>query len=47
MHASTNHLPYVYQRGNNDARWTLADEARQREDLLRVLYAEEILDRGC
>ena len=34
MHASTNHLPYVYQRGSNDARWTLADEARQPEDLL-------------
>lgn len=26
---------------------TLADEARQPEDLLRVLYAEEIPDRGC
>ena len=47
MHASTNHLPYVYQHGSNDAWWTLADEARQPEDLLRVLYAEEILDRGC
>ena len=47
MHASTNHLPYVYQHGSNDAWCTFADEARQPEDLLRVLYAEEILDRGC
>ena len=46
MHASTNHLPYVYQQDRNDAWWTLADEARHLEDLLRVLYAEEILDRG-
>src|SRR4029434_10569308 len=28
MHASTNHLPYVYQRGSHDAWCTLADEAR-------------------
>ena len=42
MHASTNHLPYVYQRGSNDAWWTLVYEARHLGNLLRVLYAEEI-----
>ena len=39
-------FPMSIEHGSNDAWWTLADEAPQPEDLLRVLYAEEIFDRG-